>query len=221
MSFVKGVGTFCWASMDILIVRFAQDVFTIGEGGAMSLSILMASSGLGIFILPLVVSVAVKDTPRNSKLIVMTGFFLTASGSIAMSWCKNFPVFCVLYMFRAGGAGFIWVYSAIILQRGVPPEIMGRVFSFEVLFLTLTNMSIYLVTGALLDYLHLSPFTILFFAGCLGAVVFLVSCFLMLKWGQKEYPVVLPPGSSLVPGNNAATIKEGAKEEKKDISEKV
>ena len=49
--------------------------------------------------------------------------------------------FILANIWRTGGSGTIWVYSSVILQRGVPEHFLGRTFAFDFAFMT---MSIYL-----------------------------------------------------------------------------
>jgi hypothetical protein len=55
------------------------------------------------------------------------------------------------------GGSILWVFSTVLLQRGVEDNFRGRVFAAELALLTLTMAASNYATGVLLDPIGLSP----------------------------------------------------------------
>jgi hypothetical protein len=76
---VKGEGEWVansFNSKNQVIVRFGQQEFKIGEDGALSLSILLACTGIGSFTAPFIASVITKDTPKMNRMNLVAGWVI-------------------------------------------------------------------------------------------------------------------------------------------------
>jgi hypothetical protein len=67
----------------------------------------------------------------------------------------------ILALFMLGiahcGGSILWVFSTVMLQRGVADNFRGRVFAAELALLTLTMAASNYTTGELLDRFNISP----------------------------------------------------------------
>ncbi len=77
------------------------------------------------------------------------GVFYIAFGS-----SRNFIVALIVLGIAHTGGSILWVFSTVLLQRGVEDSFRGRVFAAELALLTLTMAVSNYVTGELLDRFH-------------------------------------------------------------------
>jgi hypothetical protein len=80
------------------------------------------------------------------------GVFYMAFGA-----ATSFVVALIVLGIAHTGGSILWVFSTVLLQRGVEDNFRGRVFAAELALLTLTMAVSNYATGALLDPIGLSP----------------------------------------------------------------
>ena len=83
------------------------------------------------------------------------------------------------------GGSILWVFSTVILQRGVEDNFRGRVFAAELALVTLTMAASNYVTGELLDRFEISPRIVTVGIG----IFFLlpgVAWFITQRWWDRE-----------------------------------
>jgi hypothetical protein len=84
-------------------------------------------------------------------------FLIGGAFYMAFGGTRSF-IFALIFLGLAHtGGSILWVFSTVLLQRGVEDNFRGRVFAAELALLTLTMAISNYVTGELLDRLHLSP----------------------------------------------------------------
>ena len=144
LALVKGGGALIWGAINVLEVNFAEKVFPIGDGGATTLGIIYAISGLGTGLGPIIFGRWFGNERKGMLRAIGVGFVLIFVGIVFLSVAPNLTWFGVATAIRTIGSGVIWVFSAALLQMMVPDRFRGRVFAFEFLVLTLTqSLSIY------------------------------------------------------------------------------
>lgn len=185
ISFVKAAGSFVWGAINVLEVSFADLVYplsgtaftrwlSIENGGTATLGLIYVASGLGTGLGPLLMRRWLGDARKRLMLGISIGFFLTATGILALGLVKTLPSFLFATFIRTFGTGTIWVFSAVLLQIMVPDRMKGRVFGFEFAALTLTESISVLAAGYFQDAFAWSLVRITFIFGWLGVAVFVI-----------------------------------------------
>jgi hypothetical protein len=89
-----------------------------------------------------------------------TAFLIAGVFYMAFGGTPNF-IFALLFLLIAHtGGSILWVFSTVLLQRGVEDQFRGRVFAAELALLTLTMAASNYVVGELLDRFGFSPRTV-------------------------------------------------------------
>lgn len=185
ISFVKAAGSFVWGAINVLEVSYADIVYplsstaftqwlSIEDGGTATLGLIYVASGLGTGLGPLLMRRWLGDAKKRLMVGISIGFFLTATGILALGLVNNLPAFLGATFVRTFGTGTIWVFSAVLLQVMVPDNVKGRVFGFEFAALTLTESISVLAAGYFQDVFAWSLVRITFIFGWLGVAVFVI-----------------------------------------------
>lgn len=185
ISFVKAAGSFVWGAINVLEVSYADIVYplsstaftqwlSIEDGGTATLGLIYVASGLGTGLGPLLMRRWLGDAKKRLMVGISIGFFLTATGILALGLVNNLPGFLGATFVRTFGTGTIWVFSAVLLQVMVPDNVKGRVFGFEFAALTLTESISVLAAGYFQDVFAWSLVRITFIFGWLGVAVFVI-----------------------------------------------
>jgi len=118
-------------SVDAVLIIYGTQLFAIGEQGTTSMAILWAAFGIGSIIGPLFVNRFSDGTVRTLRHLVAVGFIMVIFGWMfwGLAPSLEFAIFAV--MLRAMGGSVNWTYSSIIIQKIVPDEYLGRMFSLD------------------------------------------------------------------------------------------
>jgi MFS family permease len=143
----KGTYTIGSGALVYMLILVAEDVLLMGSIG---LGLLYASRGIGTGIGPVIGRRLFQN--EESWIMVMglamiiAGFFYLLVGfTTHIMWMLLF----VLIAHAASGAN--WVMSTVLLQRRVPDQFRGRVFSSEWLLFTLTQSISVMAAAWMLD----------------------------------------------------------------------
>jgi MFS family permease len=139
-------------NIDLLMVIYATQLFVIGENGTGSLGLLYATFGVGAILGPLLLNrFNDHSVPRMRRLIVI-GYICLALGWFLLGGAPTLTFAAFAIFVRAMGGSVYWTYSSVIIQKEVPDEYLGRVFSLDqTAFLLATVISAW-ATGLLIDH---------------------------------------------------------------------
>ena len=212
ISIVKAAGSLVWGAINVLEVSYADHVFplsgtaitqwlSIENGGTATLGLIYVASGLGTGLGPLLMRRWLGDSTKRLMVGISAGFFLTATGILALGLVTTLPAFLGATFMRTFGTGTIWVFSAVLLQIMVPDQVKGRVFGFEFAALTLTESLSVLAAGYTQDAFQWSLIRVSSAFGWLGILVFILwmAFFLATRKRLHRYesaesiPTVTPP----------------------------
>ena len=140
-------------SLEIVQVRIAQQYFTIGEGGGISLGLMYAISGVGSGLGPIAARIFTGDRVPAMKVAIFFGYFIGIAGFWIISLLSSFEVVLLGGFIRSFGTGIVWVYSTTLLLKMVPNEVRGRTFSTEHAGFTLFGAIASGCAGLLVDIL--------------------------------------------------------------------
>ena len=200
ISVVKAAGSFVWGAINVLEVSYADHIFplsgtaltqwlSIENGGTATLGLIYVASGLGTGLGPLLMRRWLGDSTKRLMVGISIGFFLTATGILALGLVTTLPAFLGATFVRTFGTGTIWVFSAVLLQIMVPDNVKGRVFGFEFAALTLTQSISVLAAGYTQDVFQWSLIRVSSAFGWLGVLVFILwmAFFLATRKRLHEY----------------------------------
>jgi MFS family permease len=135
------------------------------RGSASDYALVEAAYGVGMIVGSILVAKVGNRVP--SGRLVLVGIALDGITYVPMLWCRTLPYLLVLSLFHSMVIPVITVPRATILQRIVPPSLVGRVFALQnVVVVGVTALSCG-VAGLLLE--GLSAPTLFAVGGGLGA----------------------------------------------------
>ncbi|MDT7814607.1 MAG: hypothetical protein QOJ42_4523, partial [Acidobacteriaceae bacterium] len=173
-----------------LLAVFGEKIFPVGKSASKGIGVLFAARGIGTAVGPIVarrISGEGKKRMQNSIGIafLIGGVFYMAFGAAA-----SFVVAVIVLGLAHTGGSILWVFSTVLLQRGVEDNFRGRVFAAELALLTLTMAVSNYATGELLDRFRLSPRAV---AIGIGAFFLLpgIAWFVTQKWWDRDKEATL------------------------------
>jgi MFS family permease len=179
---LPGVRTLILASSAVLLfagmlnvaeLLFARNELDVGASG---FSLLVALGGLGIVIGS---SLGARPAPLvEQRRRYLAGVLLMGGALIALSVTPDFWLACPIVVLIGAGNGLVLVYGRVLVQRLVPPHLLGRVFGIKDA-LTSTAFGVAFVTaGALVSLIGTR--SLLAVAGA-GAVLVWLTALLLLR----------------------------------------
>lgn len=138
-------------AVNVVMVRIAERIFVIGEGGATSLGIIFAAVGAGTGIGPILIRRLIGDRQRSLRRILAPMYLLAAIGLVVAAQLNSFETVLLGMFLRTFAVGSIWVFTTQLLYQVVPQEYQGRVFSIDIAFFTLGSAIAGAIGGWALD----------------------------------------------------------------------
>ena len=138
-------------AFQVIQVAIAQQVFTVGEGGGISLGLMFGLTGVGSGLGPIAARRLTGDDPRSLKEAIAYGYLFAIAGIIVTAPLLSLPIVLLGSFVRSIGSGIIWVFSTHLLLQMAPDEVRGRVFASDFMFFYLGSALASSVVGAALD----------------------------------------------------------------------
>lgn len=149
---VKGGGALTMGGgLAVVQVRYAEELFPIGEGGSISLGLMYAAMGIGTGLGPLLARRIAGDTEKAMRWTIAAAYGLGAVGMALTAIAPSLGTTLAAQALRGVGGGIVWVFSAALLLVLLPREVRGRVFAFDFAVFTLAYAISSGVSGWLLD----------------------------------------------------------------------
>ncbi len=166
----------------VYLVLMGADVD--GFGAAFGFGLFFFARGLGTGIGPVVVRACFKDEATWPSLI---GYLIGLSGIfyflVGISVSNALWITVVLVVFAHSASGANWVLSTVLVQQWVEDEVRGRVFSADMLILSVAFSASTTIAGYLTEYTELGiQYGILLFSG-----VMIVSGIFFSLW-KTDFP---------------------------------
>jgi len=155
LTLIKTIGQI--GNGDIIIVVFAELLFSLGRESAASLGILYTAAGIGAVLGPLISNRFVDESFRSLRWGVLAGFILIPLGWFVMSLATNLWIASLGILLRLAGGSLNWTYSNILIQIRVPERLQGRVFALDLGLFTLANTVSLWLSGYLMDIHTVDP----------------------------------------------------------------
>ena len=166
----------------VYLVLMGADVD--GFGAAFGFGLFFFARGLGTGIGPVVVRACFKDEATWPSLI---GYLIALSGIfyflVGISVSNALWITVVLVVFAHSASGANWVLSTVLVQQWVEDEVRGRVFSADMLILSVAFSASTTIAGYLTEYTELGiQYGILLFSS-----VMIVSGIFFSLW-KTDFP---------------------------------
>lgn len=140
-----------------LLAVFGEKIFPIGRDAATGIGVLFAARGIGTAIGPIVARRIAGEGRARMQTSIGIAFLIGGAFYIAFGKAGNFLFALLVLGLAHTGGSILWVFSTVLLQRGVEDRFRGRVFAAELALLTLTMATSNYFTGEMLDRFGWSP----------------------------------------------------------------
>jgi predicted MFS family arabinose efflux permease len=119
------------ALVDTFLVLYGTRLFVVGNGGSISVGLLYASFGAGAVLGPLVLGRFNDGTIPRMRRLLTAGSVLITAGLLLLRAAGSLPVAALAIMLRGMGGSSNWTWSTLILQKGVPNRLLGRLVAID------------------------------------------------------------------------------------------
>jgi MFS family permease len=140
-----------------LLAVFGEKIFPVGRSTATGIGVLFAARGIGTAVGPIVARRIAGDSRTRMQVSIGISFLIGGVFYIAFGSAGNFLFALLVLGLAHTGGSILWVFSTVLLQRGVEDNFRGRVFAAELALLTLTMAASNYLTGEMLDRFGWSP----------------------------------------------------------------
>ncbi len=134
-----------------LLAVFGEKIFPVGNSTATGIGVLFAARGIGTAVGPIVARRLAGEGKQRMQASIGISFLIAGAFYMAFGAATNFILALVVLGLAHTGGSILWVFSTVLLQRGVADNFRGRVFAAELALLTLTMAISNYLTGELLD----------------------------------------------------------------------
>ncbi|MCU1267309.1 MAG: hypothetical protein JWM21_3627 [Acidobacteria bacterium] len=140
-----------------LLAVFGEKIFPVGRSTATGIGVLFAARGIGTAVGPIVARRIAGESRIRMQVSIGISFLIGGVFYIAFGSSGNFLFALLVLGLAHTGGSILWVFSTVLLQRGVEDNFRGRVFAAELALLTLTMAASNYLTGEMLDRFGWSP----------------------------------------------------------------
>ena len=148
----KALNSLCLtAGFQVVMVAISQRVFTVGEGGGISMGLMFGLTGVGTGIGPILARKLTGDDGPTLRKAIIVGYLLIVLGSAATAPLLSLPAVLLASIVRGVGGGIVWVFSTQLLLQNVSRSVHGRVFATEFMFFYLASALASGIVGSALD----------------------------------------------------------------------
>jgi MFS family permease len=139
-----------------LLAVFGEKIFPVGSSAATGIGVLFAARGIGTAVGPIVARRISGESKKRMQVTIGIAFLIAGAFYIVFGGATSFVLALIALGLAHTGGSILWVFSTVLLQRGVEDNFRGRVFATELALLTLTMAVSNYATGELLDRFGLS-----------------------------------------------------------------
>ena len=141
----------------LMLTVFGQEVFRMGESGALSVALLFTARGMGAACGPFIARWWVVNDREKMLRLVGVGFIV---GAVCYSVVSHAPsiwvaALCIVFSHMAGAV--TWTMSTVLIQLEADREQLGRVFGIELMLFDFMLAFATLFYGTLIGNDWLSP----------------------------------------------------------------
>jgi MFS family permease len=140
-----------------LLAVFGERIFPIGKDPSIGIGVLFTARGIGTAVGPIVARRIAGEGKKRLEASIGIAFLIGGVFYFAFGASTSFVFALIVLGIAHTGGSILWVFSTVLLQRGVEDNFRGRVFAAELALLTLTMAASNYATGELLDRFGISP----------------------------------------------------------------
>jgi len=141
----------------MLLPLFGQQVYRIGGNGALGISLLYVSRGLGALVGPLVARAWARGDPTRIRHCLTCAYPLLIAAYTLLGCSGSYEAVVTLVFFTHAAASILYVFSTLLLQLSTDGAMRGRAFGLDFALFTLTNSVSTILFGYLIDAHILNP----------------------------------------------------------------
>lgn len=145
------------AAVETFIVLYATRLFVAGQGGAFSVGFLCAAFGLGAILGPLILNRLNDGSVRRMRRLIAVSSALLSVALFALGAAGSLLAAAAAILVRGMGGSANWTFSTIILQKGVPDRLLGRLCALDLVNANLAGMLFSIAWGLAVDGAGLRP----------------------------------------------------------------
>jgi MFS family permease len=175
-----------------LLAVFGERIFPVGKDAAGGIGVLFAARGIGTAVGPIVARRISGEGDKRMQASIGIAFLIGGAFYIAFGSATSFIFALVVLGIAHCGGSILWVFSTVLLQRGVVDSFRGRVFAAELALLTLTMAASNYVTGELLDRFNISPRIVTIGIGIFFLMPGIVWFVTQRWWDRTDSPATVP-----------------------------
>jgi hypothetical protein len=146
---IKFGGNF--GNIDAIMIVYATTLFVIGDDGSGALGIFWSVFGIGAILGPLLLNYFNDGSVRVMRRLILAGYLLITVGWLAMGAAPTLLIAAFAIGVKAMGGSVYWTYSSAILQKTVPDQYLGRIFSLDMAGFQLATVASVVLTGWALE----------------------------------------------------------------------
>lgn len=188
-----------------LLAVFGEKVFPMGKSAATGIGVLFAARGIGTAVGPIVARRISGEGKKGMQNSIGIAFLIGGIFYVAFGAATSFVVALIVLGIAHTGGSILWVFSTVLLQRGVEDSFRGRVFAAELALLTLTMAVSNYFTGELLDRFRFSPRIVAIGIGTFFLFPAL-AWFATQKWWDRDENVTLRETVSVSNGRETEDV---------------
>ena len=187
-----------------LLAVFGEKIFPVGSSPATGIGVLFAARGIGTAVGPIVARRISGEGKKRMQNSIGVAFLIGGLFYMAFGAATSFVVALIVLGIAHCGGSILWVFSTVLLQRGVEDSFRGRVFAAELALLTLTMALSNYATGEMLDRFGFSPRVV-----CVGLGAFFllpgIVWFVTERWWNNDEKAI--QASRRIGGENGNTTR--------------
>jgi MFS family permease len=183
-----------------LLAVFGEKIFPVGKSAATGIGVLFAARGIGTAVGPIVARRISGEGKQRMQASIGIAFLIGGAFYMAFGVATSFLLALIVLGLAHTGGSILWVFSTVLLQRGVEDNFRGRVFAAELALLTLTMALSNYATGELLDRFGRSPRVVSVGIGALFLVPGIAWFATQRLWDRDEKPGAAEPGVAVPAG---------------------
>lgn len=138
-------------SVDAVLIIYGTQLFVIGEQGTTSMAILWTAFGVGSIIGPIITNRFSDGSVRVLRRLMIVGFMMVVLGWLFWGLAPSLELAAFALVLRAMGGSVNWTYSSVVIQKIVPDEYLGRMFSLDFAGFELVQGISAITVGLLID----------------------------------------------------------------------
>lgn len=140
-------------NVDALVIIYATELFIMGQDSTTPLSIMYTAFGVGAVLGPLLTNRINDGSVGQMRRLIGLGFAWITLGWLVFGGASTLALVSGALVLRAMGGSINWTYSSVIIQKSVPDQFLGRVFSLDMAGFQLASVISTIITGLVIETL--------------------------------------------------------------------